>query len=269
MEFLRLRRRAGFWWLLAVSQFLMFVVGAATLYDPLEFFLTKPDGIIPPYYYPVRWLTDASVYSHVCAALLAVLVFGPDYGSGTYRTLYSRGAGRLRVPLVKTFLVFLLATISWTVWTAAAFGLGAHFWNATSVYGRVLVETGADLVTFGDVLKLCVRSLVALLVYCLFASMVVSVFRGTALGMAGVLGMLFLEYVGLPVLSLVLTSLYGIDLTGYYTWGITLALDRFVEMNAVGVMQQLGVVMAVVGYLASFCFVLWLCYARRDVPGRS
>ena len=269
LEFLRLRKRAGFWWLLGVSQFLMLIVGAATLYEPLAFFLTKPDGIIPAFHYPGVWMSGASVYSHVCAALLAVLVFGPDYGAGTYRTLYSRGAARLRVPLVKVLLVFMLAAGSWVAWTVGAFALGVHFWNRTAEHGRVLIEIGADLVTFGDVFLVFLRSLVALVAYCLFAASAVSLFRGTALGMAAVLGMLFVEYVGLPVVSLVLTTTYDYDLSGYYTWAVSLALDRFVEWPAVGFWNGVGVVVSVVGYLVFFCFVLWLCYSRRDVLGRS
>ena len=269
LEFLRLRRRAGFWWLLAISQFLMLVVGAATIYEPLEFFLTKPDGIIPPYYYPLRWIADASLYSHICAALLAVLAFGPDYGSGTYRTLYSRGAGRLRVPLVKVVLVYLLASLSWLAWCLVSVGFGAYFWSGTSVHGRVLIEVGADLSAFGDWFAILLRSLLALLVYCLFASAAVSLFRGTALGMAAVLGMLFMEYVGLPVFSLLLTSLYDYDLSGYYTWAITLALDRFVEWPVTGFWNGAGMLTSVVCYLGFFCLALWFCYARRDVAGRS
>ena len=269
LEFLRLRRRAGFWWLVGVSQFLMLVVGAATVYETLDFFLTKPDGIIPAFYYPFVWMSGASVYSHVCAALLAVLVFGPDYGSGTYRTLYSRGAARLRVPLVKVVLVFLLSGVSWLVWTVASFGLGVHFWNRTEEHGRVLIDLGADLVTFGDVFLVFLRSLVALMIYCLFAAAAVSLFRGTALGMAAVLGMLFIEYVGLPVAALLLTTTYDYDLSGYYTWAITLALDRFVEWPTAGFWDGFGVFVSMVGYLGFFCLVLWLCYSRRDVLGRS
>ena len=268
LEFLRLRHRAGFWWLLAVSQFLMFVVGSAVLYGPLEFFLTKPDGIIPPYYFPFEWMVAASVYSHVCAGLLAVLVFGPDYGSGTYRTLYSRGAGRLRVPLVKAALVYLLSVASWLVWTVGSFGLGVHFWSNTATHGRVLIEVGADLVSFGDVGLVFLRSLLALLAYCLFAAAAVSIFRGTALGMAAVLGMIFMEYVGLPVFSLVVTTLYEYDLSVYYSWGVTLALERFVEWPATSFWNGVGIFSSVLGYVAFFCFAIWLCYARRDIPGR-
>ena len=269
LEFFRLRRRAGFWWLLALSQFLMLIVGASTIYEPLDFFLTKPDGIIPPYYYPVMWVSDASVYSQIGAALLMVLAFGPDYGAGTYRTLYSRGAGRLRVPLVKVVMVYLLASASWLVWTLVSLGLGAHFWSATSVYGRVLIEVGADLTGFGDWFAMFLRSMVALLAYCLFAASAVSLFRGTALGLTAVLGMLFMEYVGLPVFSLLLTALYSYDLTGYYTWAVTLALDRFVEWPSVGFWNGAGLLAAVVGYLGCFVLVLWFCYARRDVLGRA
>ena len=269
LEFLRLRHRAGFWWLLAVSQFLMLVVGGSVLYEPLAFFLAKPDGIIPPYYFPSEWMVAASVYSHVCAGLLAVIVFGPDYGSGTYRTLYSRGASRLRVPLVKVCLVYLMASAGWLFWTVVSFGLGVHFWSNTSLYGRVLIEVGADLVSFGDVLFVFLRSLLALLAYSLFAAAAVSIFRGTVLGVSAVLGMVFMEYVGLPVFSLVVTTLYEYDLSGYYTWGITLALDRFVEWPATSFWNGFGIFLSVLGYLAFFCFAIWVSYARRDVPGRS
>ena len=269
LEFLRLRHRGGFWWLLAISQFVMFIVAVATMYEPLEFFLTKPDGIIPPYFYPLRWLVDASVYSHVCAGLLAVIVFGPDYGAGTYRTLYSRGASRLRVPLVKALLVYLLSVGSWLLWSLIALGFGVHFWSNTSTHGRVLIEVGADLVSFGDVALVFLRSLFALMAYCLFAVAAVSFFRGTALGMASVLLMIFMEYVGFPVFSLILTTLYSYDMSGYYGWAITLALDRFIEWPATSFWDGFGIFASVVGYLAFFCLSIYLCYARRDIPVRS
>ena len=256
-EWFRLRRRTGFWVILG----LLAVAVAGTLAAfAAALRLIESDTSIPPHEYLLLVFELLSRLGPFVAIILAGVVFGSDYGWGTFRPLFARGQRRWQVVTAKLVLATLALAM---VWVAS--------WALAAVVGLVAAEPEMNRLEiipggsggWADSTGRFMSALPVATAYLTLAALLCAVGRSTAFGLGVGIAILIVESIAYPAAGAISQLALDVNL-GDYTrwtlWGVTRGL--------MGRDDDLGAwvfLPAVLAYVTAFAALAMVITERRDV----
>ncbi|MDE2788040.1 MAG: ABC transporter permease [Chloroflexota bacterium] len=256
-EWFRLRRRPEFW---VIMSLLTLAVLGTLLVSAGAVRLIQSDFSIPPYGYPMLVFELLSRLGPFLAIILAGMVFGSDYGWGTFRPLFARGQRRWQVVAAKLVLAVLALAIVWVVsWAlAAAVGLVA----ASPPTNGLELAPGASG-SWTESTGRFASAWPATMAYLMLATLLCAVGRSTAFGLGVGIAVLIVESIAYPAAGAISQLAFEVNL-GDYTrwtlWGVTRGL--------MGRDDDLGAwvfLPAVLAYATVFTGLAVVITERRDV----
>ena len=256
-ELFRLRKRPQSWLLLVIAFLLVglfyggFTIGAlvtagtdaADLREPLPFSELPNFGLS----------IALGFFGGVMLVIVAAGMMGNEYSWNTLRPLVARA--RSRASLLAAKLVALLVyTVIFSFVLAALVGLLSL--ASTMIVG---MESGFSASTLAEAFWFTARSILTSLPYLAFAFMIATLTRSNAAGIAGALGLLFIEQPLLQLLGAV-SDVFGSVEKGGIAYNVNKVL--FNGLGPAGEWASLGIVLL---YTAVFIAVSFVVFQRRDV----
>lgn len=211
-EWFRLSHRASIWVVLSLAGAM--VVGALAIAAAVQHATPLDLGMTPAGYASVGFEVVSRVGPFL-GIILAAIVFGGDYGWGTFRPLVGRGQPRWQVAAVKLSAVTAALLALWVVaWVVSALvGLAAGESSAGSPGLTGATDSGWWVV----VGSFAAAWLVAL-AYAGLSAFLCTVGRSTAFGMGVAFAILIIEVAVYPVAGLVADLALDISLAEYTRW---------------------------------------------------
>ena len=256
-EWFRLRRRTGFWMILGL---LALAVAGTLAAFAAALRLIESDTSIPPHEYLLLVFELLSRLGPFVAIILAGVVFGSDYGWGTFRPLFARGRRRWQVVTAKLVLATLALAM---VWVAS--------WALAAVVGLVAAEPEMNRLEiipggsggWADSTGRFMSALPVATAYLTLAALLCAVGRSTAFGLGVGIAILIVESIAYPAAGAISQLALDVNL-GDYTrwtlWGVTRGL--------MGRDDDLGAwvfLPAVLAYVTAFAALAMVITERRDV----
>ena len=256
-EWFRLRRRTGFWVILGL---LALAVAGTLAAFAAALRLIESDTSIPPHEYLLLVFELLSRLGPFVAIILAGVVFGSDYGWGTFRPLFARGQRRWQVVTAKLVLATLALAI---VWVAS--------WALAAVVGLVAAEPEMNRLEiipggsggWADSTGRFMSALPVATAYLTLAALLCAVGRSTAFGLGVGIAIFIVESIAYPAAGAISQLALDVNL-GDYTrwtlWGVTRGL--------MGRDDDLGAwvfLPAVLAYVTAFAALAMVITERRDV----
>ncbi len=256
-EWFRLRRRIEFWvvlGLLAVAVVGTLVVAAGVLR------LIQSDFAIPSYRYPLLLFELLSRLGPFVGIILAGMVFGSDYGWGTFRPLFARGQRRWQVVTAKLVLAASVLAVVW-----------AGSWILATAVGLVAADPPTQAVeimpwdarSWAESAGRFVSAWPVAIVYLLLGALLCAVGRSTAFGLGVGIAVLIVESIAYPAAGAISQLALDVNLNDYTRWtlwGVTRGLMG--RDDDIGSWVFLP---AVAIYAAAFIALAVLVTERRDV----
>ena len=198
---------------------------------------------------------------YLIAVCIGALVFGSEFGSGTYRTLHARGASRAVIPLSKgAFIVLILIVLLGSGWILALL--------ATNVVSLI---QSSNLYSCGD----CVsslgqlgRALPGVAFWSLFGASLTCWGRSTALGVGVGLAYFFVSGIIKPILSVGFQQIWDIDIEPVLHWLPGNLIRAFLDADSTIVNYWVSGLGALAYCALLVLFILWLSNARDLTPSR-
>ncbi len=246
-EWFRLSRRVAFWVIVG----LMSAGVAATLVVML---LAGKFGDFPfsPYDYPSAVAAMLGAVGPFLAVILASIIYGGDFGWGTWRTLAARGMARWQIALAKLLLAGAALAVFWAAaWLLSSIvGLAAGGSDGPAGWGDAALQTGATW-------------LVAL-AYLGLGAVLTTAGRSTVFGLAFGVGIILFELAVYPLAGLAGEAL-DIPFDAYTRWTLRGVTSRLVSGE--DDLSRWAFLAPTLGY-AALCWGLTLFgLTRRDLSG--
>ena len=255
-EWFRLRRRAGFWAIIGILG--LFVAGTLAATIGMRF-IPAVGETMPAYGFPHVIFGVLSRLAPFLGIILAGLIFGGEFGWGTWRTSLARGMPSSRLILVKILLgaVVLLAIwiIAWCLAVLAGLVVGENepggIIRESPGFPDGWIDAGLQ---FTSAWPLAVTYLALGALLCIIG-------KSTAFGIGVGIALIAAEMIGYPLLKLVAELIWEISLQDYLRWTL-----RGVTGGLLGNDEPKGIIFlpAVLGYTALFCCLALAIFNRRD-----
>ena len=208
-----LNRRIGFWAVIAIVA--LAVVG--TLAATVALGLIGLNGLeMPAYGFPNAVSGTLSALAPFLGIALAGFIFGSEFGWGTWRALLARNVPPHRLLLARMMLGVVILLVLWVAaWClAAVVGLAAG--SDGSVDGGASWSGGAD--GWGPVAGEYVRALPVAVAYLSLGGLLCVVGRSTAFGVGVGMGIVAVEIVGHPIISLAVDLAWNVQVDAALRW---------------------------------------------------
>ncbi len=192
-------------------------------------------------------------FAGIMLIIVAAGMMGNEFSWNTLRPLVARSRSRvglLTAKLIALGLYSIVFVISLALVVAGFFFIGS--W----VVGE---PSGFSISILGDGLQSALQMLFSNLPYLTMAFMLATVFKSNAAGIAGALGVTFIET---PVFQLL--GLAGDVFKDAEKWGIAYNVNKFAGMTG-EVDNMTRSVIVVVAYSVAFIAVTYAVFLRRDV----
>jgi ABC-2 type transport system permease protein len=256
-ELFRLRKRPQSWLLLLIAFLLAglfyggFTVGAlvtsgsdaSELKDPLPFSELPDFGLS----------IALGFFGGVMLVIVAAGMMGNEYSWNTLRPLVARARSRASLLAAKLVALLIYAVIFSFV---LAVLVGAMSLVSTMVVG---IDSGLSASSLADAVWFTGRSILVGLPYLAFAFMIATVTRSNAAGIAGALGLSFIEQPLFGLLGAISDTLGNIQ-KGGIAYNVNKVL--FDGLHTSGEWLALGIVLL---YTAIFVALSFVVFLRRDV----
>ncbi len=258
-EWFRLCRRTGLWVILG----LLAIAVVGTLAGSAGTMRLIPlDVSIPPHGYLMLVFELLSRLGPFVGLVLAGMVFGSDYGWGTFRPLFARGQRWWHVVMAKLALVALVLLTVWVVSGLLAAAVGLVMGDANPPTAGLELVPGASG-GWAESAGRFASALPVAIAYLLLGALLCTVGRSTAFGLGVGIAVLIVESIAYPAAGAISQLALDVNL-GDYTrwtlWGVTRGL--------MGLDDDLGpwvFLPAVLAYAAIFAALTALVTERRDV----
>ncbi len=216
-EWFRLSRRAAF-------RVIAALMAAGVVVTLIGVAMVAAWGSIPfnAYDYPASVVTLLGAVGPFLAVVFGSLIFGSDFGWGTWRPMTARGMARWRIGLAKLLLAGLALAVFWAfAWVLAALvGLAAGesldyvMDSETGGWGKTAVGLGA--------------SWLVVVAYLGLGAALTTAGRSTAFGLGVGVAIILFELAAYPLAGLMSEELLNIPLNDFTRWslrGVTSRLD--------------------------------------------
>ncbi|MYC33810.1 MAG: ABC transporter permease [Chloroflexi bacterium] len=255
-EWFRLRRRAGFWAIIGILG--LFVAGTLAATIGMRF-IPALGETMPAYGFPHVVFGVLSRLAPFLGIILAGLIFGGEFGWGTWRTSLARGMPASRLILVKILLgaVVLLAIwiIAWCLAVLAGLVIGEN------EPGGIIRESPGFPDGWIDAGLQFTSAWPVAVTYLALGALLCIIGRSTAFGIGVGIALIAAEMIGYPLLKLVAELIWEISLQDYLRWTL-----RGVTGGLLGNDEPKGIIFlpAALGYTALFCCLALAIFNRRD-----
>ena len=204
----------------------------------------------------------------ILIAILTASAVGIDYGSGTLRSVLTKGTGRWPYLTAKLITLFILAALG-LIATLVTVAISSVI--AGSLAGGAPSSGTASTVTWSDAANALGKAWLSLLPYMALTTFFTVLARSSAAGMAIGLGYYFLEQILIALLS------------GLFSWFQSVADFMLVRnisawtqrsggtsFNTIGTLPEAGQALVVLAvYTLVLGAVAFLVFERRDVQGAT
>ena len=254
-EWFRLSRRVAFWAIIGLT-----AVEVAVPLGWLLVVIPVNDGsAFHPYLYPYTAAGALSAVGPFLGVVLASIVYGSDFGWGTWRVLMARGIHRWQIGLAKLLLLAAALLVFWAasgvVSALVGMAAGSEESAAVDIYGP-----GG----WGETaVKFAAAWLVALAYLGLGAGLTTAG-RSTAFGLGVGVGVILFELAVYPVAGLAGKAL-DIPVSDYTRWTLRGVTGGLVGGNAESSPSRWLFLAATLGYGALIWGLTLLGLSRRDL----
>lgn len=201
-ELLKMRKRwmpyVLFALMLAGAAFFIWVIGYSTYKGDPEYSANGLRTFAYPYSVPALLDTGQFWASAIFVGILATSTVATEHNWGTIRPALSGGVSRAQYLATKLAALILVSTVALLL--VFGFGLLLSFW-ATSAAGFDAPVPTPESFTAADFVLMVARTALCILPYGLLAFALTVISRSTALGIAGTMGYIMLEAIGVAVLA--------------------------------------------------------------------
>lgn len=264
-EWFRLARRAPFWVIMGLAAAAI-AFGLAGLLLFLYFAQDFAGLGTTSADYPAAAVGALSGLGVFLAVVLASIVFGSDFASGTWRALTARGTARWQVGIAKLLLLAVILLVFWVAaWlVAAVVGLAA---GQPSESAGGINQAITETVGWGETLVRLGASWLVALAYLGLGAVLTTAGRSTAFGLGVGIGIVLVELWVYPLAGFLGEALQ-FPVEDYTRWTLRGVTSRFV--NGEDDLGRWVFLAPVLGY-AVLCWGLTLYgLHRRDlIPGSS
>ena len=215
-EWFRLSRRAAFRVIIGLM-----AAGVAVTLAVLALVGSIEGILFSPYDYPSTVVGLLGMVGPFLAVVLGSLIYGSDFGWGTWRPLTARGMRRWQIGLAKLLLAGVALAVFWAVaWTLAALvGLAAGESALDATSGDVSDGWGKTAVGLG-------ATWLAAIAYLGLGAALTTAGRSTAFGVGVGVAVILFETVAYPLAGLA-GGVFDIpvgEITRWTLWGVTSGL---------------------------------------------
>ena len=252
-----LNRRIGFWAIIGIVA--LTVVGTLAATVGLRF-VGALDLSMPAYGFPRAAFGTLSTLAPFLGVALAGFIFGSEFGWGTWRALLARNVPVHRLLLARMMLgVVILVAVWLAAWClASAVGLAAG--RDGGVESGIFRSGGAD--EWGRVAAEAAGALPVAIVYLALGGLLCVAGRSTAFGVGVGMGIVAVEMVGHPIISLVADLAWNIQVDAALRWTLWGATRGLLGNDDPGPLLFLP---AVVGYAVLMYWLTLAIFQRRDL----
>jgi ABC-2 type transport system permease protein len=255
-ELFRLRKRPQTWMLLAIAFLLTafvyggFVIGArvssgsdqADMRDVLTFPNLDEFGLA----------IGLGFFGGVMVVIIAAGMMGNEYSWNTLRPLTARARSRSGLLTAKVITAILYTVIFMTVLAVLIGGLSL----AGSTFAGISAQYSAEALV--DAASFTGRGIIANMPYVAFAFMLATVARSNAAGIAGALGLSFIEQPIMQLLKLASNVFDTIE-----TYGLSYNTNQLLFPD--GDTDAVRATVILLAYAVSFFAISYYVFLRRDV----
>ncbi len=256
-EWFRLSRRAGFWAIIGI--FGLFVAGTLAGTVGMRFIPGLGEAM-PAYGFPHVVFDVLSELAPFLGVILAGLIFGGEFGWGTWRATLARGMPPSRLILTKVLLgaavLFAIWIIAWCL--AALVGLVA----GENEPGGIIRQSPGFPNGWGDAGLEFASAWPVAVAYLALGALLCVIGRSTAFGVGVGIGLIVAEMICYRLLRLVAELVWEISLGDYLRWtlqGVSGGLLGNDELKAMIFLP------AVLAYTGLFCWLTLAIFNRRDL----
>lgn len=255
-EWFRLRRRVGFWVIIA----LVVLVAVAVLGITLLLQKLPPIAIgIPSYAYPLFVFEVLSRIAPFLSIVLAAMLFGGDFGWGTWRSLLARGQARWHSLMTKLLLGCAILLILWLAVYGAAAAVGLIAGDSGTIDTAILDLSADWASTTGRFFS----ALPVAIAYLGLGGALCFAGRSTALAVGVGIAIVIIEPIVYPLANTITELALDFSLNPYTRWTL-----HGVSSGFVGRDENWGVwpfAPALLAYIAALWAVALALLARVDV----
>ena len=198
---------------------------------------------------------------YLIAVCIGALVFGADFGPGTYRTLHARGASRISIPISKVAFIFLtLAGLLVSGWVVSL--IVVHV--VTLIQSSNPYSCNDCVSSIGQL----ARALPGIAFWSLAGSCLTFWGRSTTLGVGVGLGYYFASGIFKPILSFGFHLLWDIDIEPVLHWLPGSLAGAFLDADSTHITYWASGLGAVAYCVLLVLFISWLSKVRDVTPPR-
>lgn len=257
-ELFRMRKRAQSWILFVISILLTALIyGGFVIAARIN---TGPDAADMRQTATFSDYSDFGIgmsvgfFASIMLIIISAGIMGSEYGWNTLRPLVARSKSRVSLISAKLVAVAIYSVI---FVIALALVVAGMFFIGSWVVGE---PSGFSMSILGDGLAESLKMLFSSLPYITLAFMLATVFRSNTAGIAGALGLTFIEQPVFALLGLASDVFKDVE-----KWGISYNVNRVagVDPGNSGDVSQSVVLILI--YSVAFLVVSYMVFTRRDV----
>lgn len=253
-EIFRLRKRSQSWILFVIASALIAFIYAGVVIGAVT--VTGPDAVELSELVTFANFQDFGIgmslgfFGAVMLIIIAAGMMGNEFAWNTLRPLVARARSRSGL-LTAKYLALLLYSVVFAIATTLAVA------GVIMISSQIVDEpSGFSMSVLGEGFVFSFQVLYALLPYLALALLLATAFRSNAAGIAGSLGLNFIEE---PIWLLL--SFASSIFENVREWGLAYSVTRFATVD--GADMRSALILA--GYTALFVGISYVIFLRRDV----